>query len=61
MLGQFLMKYVASAQEVMCEQCVRPSQENCEEVAVGGTLAEEADALAVKSITGWVLMALYLP
>jgi len=26
--GQFLRKYVASAQEVICEQCVRPSHRN---------------------------------
>jgi hypothetical protein len=31
--GQFLRKKVASAQECICEQCVRPSQENLEAVS----------------------------
>jgi hypothetical protein len=35
-LAQCSMKYVASAQDVICEQCVRPSQLNAAALAVAG-------------------------
>jgi hypothetical protein len=38
--GQFRLKYFASAQDVICEQWVRPSQLNCED-GLGLEIARE--------------------
>src|SRR5690606_33624327 len=54
--GQCLMKYVASAHERMCEQCVRPSHLNW--VGAAGASALDAGADAAAAIGAPVVRAL---
>lgn len=56
------MKYVASAQECICEQWVRPSQLNCAVVGIGAGDVEVtvAAGAALDAATG-VLIDLYFP